>query len=209
MYPNGQPWFPTFVNYVTLYHDLNRGDSILHQTWECFNDITKFSGTLEDTPMRPKDLRAEDLYELSLTFHFGKKENKEVTLPKRYVGRLDEESLVESPSIILWLGLQLRESFGITLLQLQREKQGNTVLWNKIKSCYLFPGDRTSPTYTGELGNKHLREVLTYLGFGPRIVGSTVMHSSLRAGGAQLAGLNVRKGTCMFALLLSFVVSYV
>jgi hypothetical protein len=194
MYPNGQPWFPTLINYAALYHDLNRGSSILHQTWECFHDITQYKGKIDDTPMTPKNLRAEDLYELSLRFNLGKKENKEVTLPQRYLGRLDDESLIESPNVVMWLGIQLKETFGIGLLQLQREKQANTPLWNRIKSCYMFPGDRTSATYTGELGNKHLREIMTFLGFGPRIVGSTVMHSSLRAGGAQEGGVNVRRG---------------
>jgi hypothetical protein len=144
--------------------------------------------------MRPKDLRAEDLYDLTLSFNLGKAENKEVTLPKRYVGRLHEESLAEAPNIILWLGIQLKETFGIGLLELQREKQADTPLWNRIKSCHMFPGDRKSPTYTGELGNKHLREVLAFCGFGDRIIGSVVFHSSLRAGGAQMSGINQRKG---------------
>ena len=61
VYPNGQSWFTNFVCYSTMYHDLNRSASILHQTWEAFKDFAPWSGTLEASPMTPKDLVAADL----------------------------------------------------------------------------------------------------------------------------------------------------
>ena len=194
MYPNGQSWFLTFILYVTLYHDLNRSTSLLTQTWEAFDDIVPFRGTLEASPMRDPTLRKEDLYVLSFDFKFAKGENKEVTIPQRYLGRLNEESLVESPNQVMYLNLHLLQLFGIGLLQLKAEKAADSPLWNEIKCTYMFPGSLDSPTYTAELGNKHLRLVLEFLGFAPRIVETSVCHSSFRGGGAAGAEANVRKG---------------
>ena len=157
--------------------------------------------------MRPKDLQAKDLFVLSLAYDFGKGQNKAVTVPQQFIGRMKGESLIEAPNVILWLGLLLNEQYGIGLQELKREKDANTKLWNTIKSCYMFPGDRKSPTYTGEHGNKHLREVMTFCGFGARIVGSVVVHSSLRGGASNEAEKNMQKGeacTCtpLFAVCL-------
>ncbi len=194
VYPNGQSWFPTFICYITSYHDLSRSASILDQTWEAFDDIVPFRGTLEDSPMRPPDLRAEDLYVMTFEYDNGKAINKEATVPQRCIGRISGDSLVESPNLILWFNVVLMETFNIGLLQLKREKQGNTKLWNEIKTCYMFPGERRSPTYTPELANKHLREVAKFCGFGDRIEAMLVAHSSCRGGGANETAFNVGKG---------------
>lgn len=197
MYPNGQSWFTKFICYGTLYHDLNRSTSILSQTWEAFDTIRKFRGTL-DAGAIAEGIEKDDLYDVCFEFNCGKTRNKAVIVPQTYLGRLTEETLIESPNPVLWLGTLLMESFGITFLQLKEEKDAKTPLWNTIKSTYMFEGSRTSPTYTGELANKHLREVLTFLGFGPRIVETAVCHSSFRGGGAAGSEANIRKGTLVW-----------
>lgn len=167
---------------------------MLEQTWEAFTSIVPYRGTVADTPMRPPDLAAEDLLVLTLEYNFGKGINKELSIPQVFLGRIDKEALAESPNIVGWLDLHCRELLGIGLLELQREKRADTLEWNRMKSCYMFPGERRSQTYTGELGNKHLREVALFCGLGPRIVSMIVMHSSCRGGGAQESELNASKG---------------
>ena len=194
VYPNGQSWLPTFICYATMNHDLNRSKCIISQTWEAFHDIVPYRGELEDSPMRPPDLVAGEQFVTTFTYHFGKGTNKEVKIPQTFIGRIDSEALPESPNVIFWLNLHLMELFGIGLLQLKSEKRADSELWNTIKTCYMFPGERKSDTYTAEQANKHLREVATYVGLGDRIVGSIVAHSSFRGGGAQESAVNVSKG---------------
>lgn len=200
MFPNGVPWFTTFVCYITLYHDMTRSSSILAMKWDNFVSLLPYGGTLEDNPLRPKGLVAADLRVLKLKFDTAKKENKKVTIIQGFIGRLDVEDLVEGPNIVMWLNQHLLEGFGLTLEELQEEKSKNSATWKYIRKFPMFPGERRSETYTGELGNKHLREVLTFLRFGPRIVGSVVVHSSTRGGGAKDNRVSSANGTCCFVL---------
>ncbi len=206
MYPNGQPWFTRFICYSALYIDLNRSTSLLQQTWEAFDDITPFRGTLEESPLRPPDAEAKDYFELRFDWMFAKLNNKLVTVPQKYLGRLDKEHLVESPNNVLWLDMLLREQFGIGLLKLRSEKRANTALWKRIKCSYMFPGSRESRTYTGELANQHLRQIMTFLGFAPRIVGMSNCHSSYRGGGSAGSEFNVRAGRLQYQLFTCLLV---
>jgi hypothetical protein len=194
MYPNGQPWFTQFICYASMYIDLNRCKSILTQTWEAFDDITPFRGTLEESPLRPPDLDPKDFFELRFNWTFAKLTNKQVTVPQKFLGRIDKEDLVESPNSVMWLDMLLREQFGIGLLRLRTEKRADSPRWNTIKTSYMFPGARKSPTYTSELANMHLRMIMTFLGFADRIVGMSNCHSSFRGGGASGGEVNVRQG---------------
>ena len=112
--------------------------------------------------MRPAELVAEEHFVATFSYNFNKGTNKEMKVPQSFIGRLTGDALAESPNTVFWLNLHLNELFGIGLLQLKREKQADTVLWNRIKTCYMFPGERNGLTYTGELANKHLREVAAF-----------------------------------------------
>ena len=139
MFPNGSTWFTTFICYVTFYHDLKRSECILEQTWEAVDSITKYMGDLEESPLRPKEMKAENQLELKITWMFFKGENKKLYVSQRFIGQLDDEFLVEAPNPVFWLNRQLIELHGINLVQLMIEKENNTERWNIIKTCYIFP----------------------------------------------------------------------
>lgn len=180
MFPHGVPWFCTFVVYIMLYHDLQRSGSLLAQSWEAFTDITPQPGPVAG------------LHVLTLELHNAKLMNKAVTVPITMVGRLGRETLATSPDPVFWISQLLSEQWAIDLLQLKIEKATNSTLWQQIKRSPMFCSDEGP--YSASIANKHLKIVLTFLGFEPRIVGSCACHSSLRSGGSNDSQENVQNG---------------